>query len=166
MKVFQKRLKQNLVPSSLILKYLFKKSELLKDKQKVLDFLIKRQVLYQLAKQEKLPDISEEKLKQALDKLKGKSSHKAFSKKLSKVGLTLDALKKDLLIDLKADFLLKQAVLSNIVISEQDIESYHFAKYNQALFKTFEYEFVSVSFSENQKDLVLKKRKREKRRGS
>ena len=48
-------------------------------------------------------------------------------------------------------------VISKITISEQDIESYHFNKYNKALFKSFEYEFASVRFSENKKETFLKK---------
>lgn len=157
LKNFQKQFRWGLVPSSLLLKQVYKKSELLKDKNKLLDFMITRKMLFQIAQQEKLPEIPKKNIEKRLSSIKGSSSHKSFSRKLIKAGLTLQDLRQQILMNLKNDLLLSQFVVSKITVSEQDVESYHFNKYNQALFKNFEYEFVSINFTENKKEAVLKK---------
>ena len=157
LKSFQKRLKRGLVPSSFLLTELFKRSELLKDKNKLLDFMIYRNLLAQIAKTKPLPEVSEKQILESLQKLKGKSPDKSFSKQLSKLGINLSSIKQEILIDLKNDLLLQQALASKVLISEQDIESYHYHVYNQPLFKSFEYEFVSAFFPAQKKDLFFKK---------
>lgn len=157
LKNFQKQLRLDLVSSSLLLTEIYKKSELLKDKNKLLDFMITRKMLFQVAKQEKLSSFSKKDIEKHFLLIKGKSSHKEFSSKLKKADLNLKSLREQILIDLKNNLLFAQFVVPKIIISEQDIESYHFNKYNQALFKNFEYEFVSVSFREDKKAGLLKK---------
>ena len=154
--LFQKRLKKGLVPPSLLLTQFFTKSELLKDKNKLLDFMIYRNLLAQIAEQKPLPEIPEKQIRESFNKLKGRSLKKSFSKKLKKVGMTPLSLKQEIRLDLKNDLLINQYVGSKISISEQDIESYHFSLYKKPLFKIFEYEFVSVSFPEKQKESFFK----------
>ena len=156
LKNFQRQLRSGLVPSSLLLKQLYRSPELLKDKNKLLDFMISRNMLFQMAKKEKLPELDKKALEKSLRQLKGSLSDKTFARKLKKVGLDLKDLKQQILMDLTNNLLLTRFVVSKIVISEQDIESYHFNKYNQPLFKNFEYEFISVSFPENRKEEILK----------
>ena len=156
-KNFRKQMRLKLAPPSLLLKEKHQGAKLLKDKNKLLEFMIDRNMLYQTAKKEKLPEISKKDIEAKFNQLKGASSHKVFAKKLKTAGLTPKTLKDQIIMDLKNDLLLSQFVISKITVSEQDIESHHFNKYSKALFKTFEYEFVSVHFSENKKEAILKK---------
>lgn len=153
--LFQKRLKKGLVPPSILLSQYFTKSELLTSKNKLLDFMIYRSLLAQIAEKKPFPEIPEKQITEIFNKLKGKASEKNFSKKLARLGMTPSALKKEILLDLKNDLLINQSVASKIVISEQDIESYHFSRYKTPLFKSFEYEFVSASFPEKKKEDLL-----------
>ena len=157
LKNFQKQLSLDLVSPSFLLKQMYKKSQLLNNKDKLLDFMITRNLLAQITKKEGLSEIPNKDIETSLRSLKGKISHKKFSRKLNQAGIDLKALRKQIRTDLKNDLLLAQFVISKIIVSEQDIESYHFNKHNQALFKNFEYEFVSVTFAENKKSAVLKK---------
>ena len=156
-KIFQTQLSLALVPSSLLLKQMDKKPRLLKNKKALLDFMITRNMLVQIAKKENLKEIPKKDVEQQLNRLRGSSSHKNFSKRLKQAGLSLKSLREQILIDRNIDLLLTQFVVSKIAVSEQDIESYHFNKYNQPLFKSFEYEFISVSFAEDKKPDILKK---------
>jgi len=156
-KNFRKQMRLKLVPPSLLLKEKYQRTSLLQNKNTLLEFLIDRNILYQTAKKEKLPEAAEKDIEARFHQLKGSVSHKTFATKLKKAGLSPKTLKKQILMDLTNDLLLSQFVISKITISEQDIESYHFNKYNKALFKTFEYEFVSVRFSEDKKEAILKK---------
>ena len=156
LKNFQRQLRLGLVPPSLLLKQLYKKPELLTDKNKLLDFMINRNLLSQMAKKEKLPEIDKKDLEKSLQGLKGSLSKKLFARKLKKAGLELEDLKQQIIMDLKNDRLLSQFVISKITLSEQDLESFHFNRYNTALFTNFEYEFISVSFPENKKKKFLK----------
>ena len=162
LKNFQKQIRLNLVPPSLLLKYVYSSKKLLKSKSKLLDFMITRSVLAQIAKQKQLPEIPKKNIQKVFLRLKGSSSHKKFSIKLKQAGLSVKTLKQEILIDLKNDLLLSQFVISKIAVSEQDIESYHFNKYHQALFKTFEYEFATLNFKENKKEAVLRLLKKDK----
>ena len=153
---FKIQLKQKLVPPSLLLKKLYNSSELLKKEDLRLQFLIEREMLAQLAKP---APVNEKSLRTAFKAMQGSLPKKHFAKKLSRAGLTEDSLKQALKASRQIDFLLSQSVLSKISLSDQDIESYHFAKYNKPLFKAFEYEFSSLSFPENKKDMVLKSRR-------
>lgn len=156
-KNFRKQGRLKLVPPSLLLKEKYKRTSFLRDKNTLLEFLIDRNILYQTAKKEKLPEVAEKDIEDRFRQLKGSVSHKTFARKLKRTGLTPQTLKKQILMDLTNDLLLSQFVISKITVSEQDIESYLFNKYNKVLFKTFEYEFVSIRFSESKKEAVLKK---------
>ncbi len=156
---FQTQLRLNLAPSSLLLDQVYNKSELLRNKNKLLDYMISRNLLFQIAEKEKLPEISKKEIQKALKKLKATLSHKQLSKKLKKAGLSLTSLKEQILTDITNDLLLTQFVVSKIIISEQDIENYYFRKYNKHLFKTFEYEFISANLKENKKNKIIEKLK-------
>ena len=102
-KNFRKQVNLNLVPSSLLLEELYQRTELLKDKNKLLDFMINRNILYQTAKKEKLPEISEKDIEAKFRQLKDSASHKTFARKLKMAGLTPKTLKEQILIDLTND---------------------------------------------------------------
>ncbi len=153
---FQRQLKAGLVPSLLLLEEVYEKPLLLKNKTQLLNFMIDRSMLFQIAQKEKIGEISKSEWEKRRNQLPG-SSRKNFAQKLKFVGLNEAKLKEQILRDLKIESLLRQFVISTITVSEQDIESYHFNKYGQGLFKSFMYEFLSLSFSESQKPLVLKK---------
>ena len=57
LKNFQRQLRLELVPPSLLLKQLYRRPELLTDKNKLLDFMINRNLLFQIAEKEKLLEI-------------------------------------------------------------------------------------------------------------
>lgn len=157
LKNFQTKLKTGLVPPSLLLTQFFTKAEILKDKNVLLDFMIYRVLLAQLAEKAQLPNVSDEQITKTISSLKESSPKKNFSKKLAAVGETSSSLKQDVLIDIKNDLLLHQSIASKVIISEQDIESYHFNKYKEPLFKSFEYEFILASFPEKKKKDIFKK---------
>lgn len=156
LKNFQKQLRVGFISNSLLLKYGFKKSQLLNNRKKLLDFMISREMLFQLAKKESLPPIPREAIEKSLKQKKGSLSHKQFSAKLQRAGLSLKDLRQEILIDLTLDSFITQFVVSKITVSEQDVESYYFNKYNRPLFKSFEYEFVSLQFEEKNKPKILK----------
>ncbi|MCY4320895.1 MAG: hypothetical protein OXC37_00600 [Bdellovibrionaceae bacterium] len=152
---FKLQLKQKLLPSSILLETLYKPSELLRSKKLRLQFLIEKSLLNQVAQQKNIY-MEESLLTKKINSFKGALSNKSFSQKLRRGALSFESFRKDLNAFSKIELLLNQAVLSKIAISNQDIESYHFKKYKKALYKNFEYEFISLSFSETKKALVLK----------
>ena len=154
---FKSQLKQKLIPPSLLLKQLYKPSNLLNNKTRLLNFMIEKSMLSQLADQKKLP-VEQKELNKIFNSLKAGLSEKQFLQKLKKSGLTKEALKQQIKESLQIDFLLNQSVLSKITVSDQDIQSYHFTKYKNPLFKVFEYEFVTMAFAEDKKAPVLKLR--------
>jgi len=156
LKNYERQLKQNLLSLPALLKGSFTKKNLLKDRKKLLDFMIVREMLFQLAKKRGLPEASQTEVEKTIQKLQGASSHKNFSRKLQKARLDLKKLQENIAINLRIDSLLNQHVASKVTVSEHDIESYHFHKYNRHLFNRFNYEFVLVSFSEDKKPAVLK----------
>ena len=155
-KNFRKQMSLGLIPSSLLLKNVFKKSQLLKDQNLLLEFMIARHILYQTAKKEEnLPKLSSKQIDQALAQLKGKMSHKKFARRLKKARLNLKSLKALIAVDLTNDILLSMLAAPKVMVSEQEISARHFKQYQRALFKNFEYDFVSVQFSEDKKLRVL-----------
>ena len=163
LKRFKKQLRLGLVSPSLLLKHLYKRGELLKDNNKLLDFMILREMLFQIAKKEKeLPEIPKKEIENMVITLQGSLSKKRFARRLKRGKLNRESLKRQILIDLTNDWLLSRFVLPKAMTSKQDIESYHFNKYKKPLFKHFEYEFVSVSFTEDKKTVVYKKLKDKK----
>ena len=156
---FKLQLQKKLTPPSLLLKTLYKPSQLIKNEETRLNFMIERNLLAQLAQQQNI-SIDKTTLNKELKSLQGALSNTQFSKKLKRATLSLKSFKEYLNTNLQIDFLLSQSVLSKISISDQDIESYHFTKHKKPLFKAFEYEFASLSFPENKKALVLKNLKK------
>lgn len=156
-KNFQKQLSLGLIPSSLLLQNVFKKSQLMKDPDLLLEFMIARHILYQTAKKEEnLPKLSSKQVDKALTQLKGKMSHKKFATRIKASGLTLKTLRDLIAVDLTNDILLSFLVLPKVMVSEKEIEARHFKQYQRTLFENFEYDFVSVQFSEDKKSRVLK----------
>lgn len=155
LKNFQKLLKERLKPPSLLLKYAYNKTQLLKDRKKLLNFMVTRELLAQIAEKENLPEIPKENVEQELAKLK-KTFRKSFSTKLKRTGLSVGDLKAVIFTDLKVNSLLNHFLIPKVIVSEEDVESYYFNKYKQSLFKSFEYEFVSLPIEENKKPAVLK----------
>ena len=153
---FSDQLRLRLLSPSLLLEHFYDRSQILNDKRKRLDFMANRKLLAQVAEKSLLTEISKDNVLKKLKTLKGALSNKKFSSKLKKAGLTLEELKQGILTDLKIDELLRQNVFSKISVSKQEVEAYHFKKYHRAIFKSFEYEFVSVKFLENKKEQVLK----------
>ena len=151
---FKLQLKQKLNPSSLLLKTLYSPSQLLKNKPLLLQFMIEKSMLSQLAAQ-KEPPLNKNLLNKELKSLQGGLSKKSFSQKLKRAGMTIESLKQEIKESMQIDFLLNQSVLSKVTISNQDIESYHFIKYRSPLFKVFEYEFSSLAFPESKKDQII-----------
>ena len=157
LKNFQKQLKLGLVPSSLLLQNSHKKSRLLKDKKLLLAFMTTRDVLYQTAQKEENPlTPSSEDVEKALARLRGALSHKKFAARLKAGGLSLKSLRELVTVDLTNDALLSRFVLPRLMVSEKEIEARHFKQYRRSLFRNFEYDFVSVRFSEDKKSRVLK----------
>ena len=159
---FKTQLQQGLVPSSLLFNSLYSKSQLLNSENDRLNFLIERIMILQMIPPE-FQKVNEDLLNQSLKKIRGKSSQAHFLSRLKKAGLNLSSFKKFLEEDLQIELFLSQNVLSKISVFDQDIESYYFKKYNEALFKNFEYEFLSLSFGEDKKTLVLKRLGAEKK---
>lgn len=156
LKNFQKQVRSKVFSSPVFLKPMFKRSQLLNSKNRALDFMITRELLAQLAEKEKLPNVAPAEVEKKLRQLRGSSSHKNFSIRLRGAGLNLKTLREQLLTNLKIDLLLSQFVVSKITVSEQDIESYYFNQNGRSLFNSFEYEFISVQFTESKKSAVLK----------
>lgn len=155
LKKFRSLISMNLMPPSFLLKEVYGKNQLLKNRKKLLEFLVLRHKLYDLAIKKNLPEIPEKGVERQIDKIRGKRSPKTFKQRLRQAGLTSSFLKKQVLIDSRGDSLLLQSVLSKVSVFEEEIESRYFNKHQKALFKNFEYEFVSLSFSEEQKSAVL-----------
>ena len=113
-KNFRKQVRLKLVPPSLLLEEQYQRTKLLEDQNKLLDFMIDRNILYQIAKKEKLPEVSKKDIEAKFDQLKDDFSHKVFAKKLKKTVLTPKILKEQILIDLTNDLLLSQFVISKV----------------------------------------------------
>ena len=150
-KNFKHRLRSQLISLPSSLKLVYKKPDLLKNKERLLDFMIARSILSQTASAQKGLEIPEREIKKQLDQIKNSRSYKKSSHK------NLMFLRREVLINLRIDFLINQLIVPKIFVSEQDIESYHFKKYQKPLWTNFEYEFVSFSFHSDQKQRILDK---------
>ena len=151
-KVFRKQLQQNLVPKNLLFQ-VFPKKNLLKNKQKDLEFLISQKILLlSLQKKNPLFPLPEQEIQRALLSLKGNLSDKIFAQKLRNNHLHLTSLKNQIKDFLKIDFLIRQQIFSKINISESDIYAFYFNKTGKSFFKIFEYEFSSLFFPATNKE--------------
>ena len=161
LKNFKSQLKNKTRPLSLLQTF-YNSSQLLKNEKLRLKFLIERNLILQLAEKQKLAVDStkiEKELRAFLQKTYPKISLAKNLIKIKKVGsVDLSLARKTLKENLQINQILSQSVFSKVSVSDQDIESYHFAKYKKALSKVFEYEFSSLSFPESKKNMVLKAR--------
>ena len=158
LKAFKKQIQQGLIWTSLINLSIFNSKKLLSDRKQLLEFMICRRMLFKLAEKEK---ISLKRVEKIFNQAKGKSSHSLFAKRLKKAGLDVKLLKQEIIKDLKINALITKTIASRVTVSKRDVESWYFNKFGKPLFKSFEYEFSFVKFSEKDKNRVLKKMSRE-----
>ncbi|MGI9548806.1 MAG: hypothetical protein ACR2M7_02350 [Bdellovibrionales bacterium] len=147
---FQQQIKANLAPDSFLFS-LYPEKKLLQSKSLALDFLILQEILFQTAQQKKLALPPQNFLKKKQLKLKRSAANKSWEAKLLAQGLSLDSFWKQVDQYALTDLLISQQVVSKVIISENEVNSYYFNKYGKNLFKDFEYEFSFVSFPNNKK---------------
>ena len=148
---FQSLIQLDLLPPSLLSEQ-YTRTCLIKSRACLLDFLSLRNLLSQLPERKQLPEISDQEIESALKKLKGDLSDKAFLKKLKRAGLSLSSLKKEIAQDLQNHYFLQTRFsFSGLSPTDADLDSL-----DPDIFNNFEYEFVSLSFSESQKPAILK----------
>jgi len=155
---FKKQLKEGLIPSSFLLDTLYKNpSSLLKNSSKHLNYLIARELVNQSMPEESLNSVDVNELEQNLKKIQGKSSQTLFLKTLKRSGIpSLNTYREFLKQEQQINLYLIKLLMPKVSLSDQEIESVFFKKYKRSIFTHFEYEFLSVSFNEEKKDLVLK----------
>ena len=135
---------------------------LTKSRACVRDFLIQRSLLGELPQMKQLPPPSDQAVEEAIEKLKGKLSNRAFLKRLKRAGWDLPSFKQAVRIDLKNHYFL-QGFFSNSGLSPSDRELLDKAP---SINKVFEYEFVSLSFSSDQKQGVLSALRKNRLKGA
>ena len=141
---YKRQLAQNMVPESLLFR-LTPRRTLLSRKGHLLDFMVSRKILGNLTEDMDFQP-SEKQIQRIVKKIKGRLTEKAFVQKLSQSGLTLKALRTEIALALKIDFFLTQEVVSKIIVSENDINSFYFNQKGKSLFKHFEYDVTSLAF--------------------
>lgn len=142
--LYRKQLARQMVPEILLFK-LMPRRTLLSGKDHLLDFLVSKKVLENLTEGLNFQP-SEKQIQKVVRKIKGRLTHKAFVRKLSRSGLSLKKLREEIALALQVDFLLTQEVVSKIIISENDINSFYFNKNGRSLFSHFEYDITSLAF--------------------
>lgn len=93
-------------------------------KKTVLDELIKEKLLYVMAKEDGI-NVSEEELNQEFARLKSHYTEASFQKMLELKGINYDEWKEDKKIHLTIDKFIQQKVVSNIKITDADIQKYY-----------------------------------------
>ena len=141
---YRRQMAQNMVPESLLFK-LTSRRALLSGKGRLLDFMVSKKILESLTEGLDFQP-SERQIQKVVRKIRGRLTHKAFVKKLRQNGLSLKALRAEIALALKIDFLLTQEVVSKIIISENDINSFYFNQKGRSLFSHFEYDITSLTF--------------------
>ena len=137
LKNFEQQLKLGLAPPDLLMDTLYEKSKLLKDKSLLLDYMVKCNLLSQIAEDKKIPTSQSESVNRALEGIQGNLSKKSFYKKLDTAHQNIENLKKSIVVNLRNERLLSQFVISQIRVFEEEIEAYYFSKHNKNLFKKF-----------------------------
>ena len=154
--LFKRHLRANLIPDSLLFK-IFPKKTLLKNRSRLVKFMILQKRLYQISSQKGLtisPNhfVQNGKIKLTKNKTNQLSSaEKNLWKKIRAQGLTLEKFWEEVDAYASKNLLLSQEVVSKITISDNEINAYHFNKYGKNLFADFNYEFNSISFSKDKK---------------
>ena len=154
---FKTQLKEGLMPSSFLLDSLYESpSKLLKNQSEHLNYLIARKLIQQqISAGENLEKTRS--LSQELKKIQRGYSSAQFLRKLKRAGFTsLQSYKKFLRQDQQINLFLIKKLMPKAVLSDQEIESAFFETHKKKLFYHFEYEFLSVSFNKDKKELALK----------
>ena len=141
---YKKRLSDKTVPDTLLFRIASPRFLLLKT-DSLLNFLVSKKILENLTETLDFQP-SEKQIRQAVKKLRGRRTQKAFAQRLNRTGLSLKTLRKEIILTLKIDFFLTREVISKIIISENDINSFYFNKNRSGLFKHFEYDITSLAF--------------------
>ena len=141
---YRRQLTGNMVPESLLFK-LTSRRALLSGRNHLLDFMVSRKILENLTEDLDFQP-SEKQIQRVVKKIRGRLTGKAFVQKLNQSGLSLKTLRAEIALALKIDFLLTQEVVSKIIISENDINSFYFNQKGRSLFKHFEYDVTSLTF--------------------
>ena len=141
---YRRRLARDMVPESLLFR-LTSRRALLSKRDQLLDFMIFGKILENLTEDLDFQP-PEKQIQRVVKKIKGRLTEKAFVQRLSQSGWSLKALRAEIALALKTDFLLTQEIVSKIVISENDINSFHFNQTGKSLFKHFEYDVTSLAF--------------------
>ena len=144
LKLYRRQLARNVLPETLLFK-LTSRRVLLSQKDRLLEFMVSKKILENLVKELEFQP-SEKQVQRVIKKIKGRLKEKAFAQRLSQNGLSLKKLRGKVALALKIDFLLSQEVVSRIIVSENDINSYYFNKWGKSLFKHYEYDITSLSF--------------------
>lgn len=142
--LYRRQLIRKIIPESLLFKLTSRKT-LLSGKDHLLDFLIAKKILENLTEDLKFQP-SKKQIQKIEKKIKGRLTYNAFARQLKRSGLSLKALREEITLALKIDFLLTQEVVSKIIISENDINSFYFNKNGKSLFNHFEYDVTSLAF--------------------
>ncbi|MCY4513205.1 MAG: SurA N-terminal domain-containing protein [Bdellovibrionales bacterium] len=151
LKLYRRQLARNVVPESLLFK-LTSRRVLLSRKDRLLEFMVSKKILESLVEELDFQP-SEKQVQRIIKKIKGRLKEKAFARRLSQNGLSLKKLREEIALALKIDFLLTQEVVSKIIVSENDINSYYFNKKGKSLFKHYEYDITSLSFPRTDKGI-------------
>ena len=153
--LLRRKVQKDILPSSLLLSTVFKKSKLLNNKKERLEFLISLNMLSQMA--EKYPHLSpsSKRIEEVYKKIQGKRSSKSFANLLKSIGSSGDKFKAFIEKNLLADGALLFLVGSRIKVSNEEIEAWYKKKYKKPFFNSVEYEFVSLQMNEDQKNQVL-----------
>ena len=141
---YRKRLADKTVPDTLLFRITPRRLILLKTNS-LLNFLVSKKILENLTETLDFQP-SEKQIRQAVKKLRGRRTQKAFAQRLNRAGLSLKTLRREIILSLKIDFFLTREVISKIIISENDINSFYFNKNGTGLFKHFEYDITSLTF--------------------
>lgn len=169
LKTFQKRMRLNLIPDSFILDSLYKgrwtllqkpatSNKLGPQKERALNYLILREIVRQKIKNLPLEQsLPEPEITATLKKQKGRLSSGQFLSRLKKAGFgSLLEYQIFLKEEKKMELLLMRALSPKIALFNHEIESAFFKVYKRSLFSDYEYDFLLVSFEEDQKEQVLR----------
>ena len=152
-KKFQRLWQAQLVPRS-PLDSLYSKKRGLKNPEEILRTLLSREIISQQIPPE-FPPVKEKDFQQewkALQKVGGK---KALLRKIQKAGWSLGDYQDFVRESLRMRQFLELSLMSKVSVSDQDIESAYLNQYKKPLFQEFEYEFLTVFFTEEEKASVI-----------
>ena len=153
-KKFKRLWQENLVPRS-PLDSLYPKKSMLKNPDMILKAMIARKMISQQIPSE-FPAVKEKDFKLQFEALQKPSSKKVFLRKIQRAGWTLQSYQDFVRESLRIQQFLSLSLMPKVSLSDQDIESAYLNQYKRPLFQEFEYEFLTVFFTEEQKDSVIR----------